>query len=192
MSGNLSPIELDALFAINKKRHGSAAEIGATGNVLSVLHRKGLVIADHGGRPSLYRISEAGNQLAEELSRIAPVDREPPIARIQRIVAAHYGIPPMEMVSARRSLRVARPRQVAMYLAKRTTPKSLPEIGRRFGNRDHTTVIHAIQKVESLIPVDRSIRDSVAELLSSLSVPPQSIHSSDAFVPVGERQLEAA
>jgi chromosomal replication initiator protein len=72
------------------------------------------------------------------------------IDEIQTQVAEHYRIRKAEMVSARRAREVARPRQVAMYLSKQLTPKSLPDIGRRFGGRDHTTVIHAVRQIEKL------------------------------------------
>ena len=72
------------------------------------------------------------------------------IDEIQTQVAEHYRIRKAEMTSARRAREVARPRQVAMYLSKQLTPKSLPDIGRRFGGRDHTTVIHAVKQIERL------------------------------------------
>ena len=72
------------------------------------------------------------------------------IDEIQTQVAEHYRIRKAEMTSARRAREVARPRQVAMYLSKQLTPKSLPDIGRRFGGRDHTTVIHAVKQIEQL------------------------------------------
>ncbi len=90
------------------------------------------------------------------------------IARIQAAVALHYDIAQTEMVSARRSRVVARPRQIAMYISKCLTPKSLPDIGRRFGNRDHTTVIHAIKRVESLYHTDGEIADDIDALLEVL------------------------
>ena len=68
------------------------------------------------------------------------------------------------MSSARRARAVARPRQVAMYLAKQLTSRSLPEIGRKFGNRDHTTVMHAVTRVTELIGVDAAFAEDV-ELL---------------------------
>ena len=68
------------------------------------------------------------------------------------------------MASTRRARVVARPRQVAMYLAKQLTPRSLPEIGRKFGGRDHTTVMHAVKKIEELIASDNSLAEDV-ELL---------------------------
>ena len=68
------------------------------------------------------------------------------------------------MLSARRSRSLARPRQIAMYLAKQYTTNSLPEIGRKFSNRDHTTVIHAVKKVNELISKDNEIKLNVEEL----------------------------
>lgn len=91
-------------------------------------------------------------------------DRRITIDEIQKRVAEHYNIRLADMHSARRARIVARPRQVAMYLAKQLTPRSLPEIGRKFGGRDHTTVIHAVRKVEELTAQDQSLRDDV-ELL---------------------------
>lgn len=90
------------------------------------------------------------------------------IRDIQEQVAAFYGLPRSEMKSARRSRCVARPRQVAMYLAKQLTPNSLPEIGRRFGNRDHTTVIHAVKQIERLRVEDADLDDDVCVLLASM------------------------
>lgn len=81
---------------------------------------------------------------------------------IKREVAHYFRIPASEMVSERRSRDVARPRQVAMYLAKKLTPKSLPNIGRQFGNRDHTTVIHAVRQVERLIGENAAFAEDVA------------------------------
>jgi len=84
------------------------------------------------------------------------------VADIQREVADWFSIPLAEMTSQRRFREVARPRQIAMYLAKELTPKSLPEIGRRFGNRDHTTVIYAIKQVEKLCSIDAEFEEDVA------------------------------
>ncbi|MCH9852622.1 MAG: chromosomal replication initiator protein DnaA [Alphaproteobacteria bacterium] len=80
---------------------------------------------------------------------------------IQKQVADHYAIQTSEMSSARRSRVVARPRQVAMYLAKQLTNRSLPEIGRKFGGRDHTTVMHATKKIEELMKTDSSLEKDV-------------------------------
>jgi chromosomal replication initiator protein len=87
------------------------------------------------------------------------------IDEIQTRVSDHYRIRKAEMTSARRAREVARPRQVAMYLSKQLTPRSLPEIGRRFGGRDHTTVIHAVRQIEKLRAQDPEL-DSDIRLLT--------------------------
>jgi chromosomal replication initiator protein len=94
-------------------------------------------------------------------------ERRITIDEIQKKVAEHYNVRVADMSSARRARAVARPRQVAMYLAKQLTPRSLPEIGRKFGGRDHTTVIHAVKKIEELSAYDASFREDV-ELLRRL------------------------
>jgi chromosomal replication initiator protein len=91
-------------------------------------------------------------------------DRRVTIDEIQKRVAEHYNIRVADMHSARRARAVARPRQVAMYLAKQLTSRSLPEIGRKFGGRDHTTVMHAVRKVEELCSMDSGFCEDV-ELL---------------------------
>ncbi len=91
-------------------------------------------------------------------------DRRVTIEEIQRRVAEHYNIRLTDMASARRARAVARPRQVAMYLAKQLTSRSLPEIGRKFGNRDHTTVMHAVSRVSELMGLDSAFSEDI-ELL---------------------------
>ena len=91
-------------------------------------------------------------------------DRRITIDEIQKSVAAHFNVRVSDMHSARRARSVARPRQVAMYLAKQLTTRSLPEIGRKFGGRDHTTVMHAVRKVEELREHDSGFAEDV-ELL---------------------------
>jgi len=91
-------------------------------------------------------------------------DRKVTIDEIIRKVADHYNIRMTDILSPRRARSIARPRQVAMFLAKRLTSKSLPEIGRRFGGRDHTTVIHAVKKIEELRSVDHQIAEDVEML----------------------------
>ncbi len=96
-------------------------------------------------------------------------DRRITIDEIQRKVAEHYNIRLSDMHSARRARQVARPRQVAMYLAKQLTARSLPEIGRKFGGRDHTTVMHAVRKIEELSNDDASFAQDVEILRRSLT-----------------------
>jgi chromosomal replication initiator protein len=86
------------------------------------------------------------------------------IEEIQRIVARQYNVSRADLLSSRRTANVVRPRQVAMYLAKTLTLRSLPEIGRRFGGRDHTTVLHAVRKIENLVGSDAALADEI-ELL---------------------------
>jgi chromosomal replication initiator protein len=105
---------------------------------------------------------ESAQELLHDLLRAN--ERRVTIEEIQRKVAEHFNIKMAEMTSTRRSRIVARPRQVAMYLAKQLTPRSLPEIGRKFGGRDHTTVMHAVKKVEELTASDNSLAEDV-ELL---------------------------
>ena len=90
------------------------------------------------------------------------------IEEIQKKVSQHFNIKMSDMSSARTSRTVASPRQVAMYLSKNLTSRSLPEIGRRFGNRDHTTVIHAVKKVEALRNKDASFDEDVQLLIRML------------------------
>lgn len=89
------------------------------------------------------------------------------IEDIQRIVARHYNVSRQELVSNRRTRVIVKPRQIAMYLSKTLTPRSFPEIGRRFGGRDHTTVLHAVRKIEDLISEDTKLSHEI-ELLKRL------------------------
>ena len=93
--------------------------------------------------------------------------REPKIDHIQRVVARQYNISRADILSSRRTAETVRPRQVAMYLAKTLTTHSLPAIGRKFGGRDHTTVLHSVRKVEALIALDTTLLENV-EVLKQL------------------------
>ena len=94
-------------------------------------------------------------------------DRRVTIEEIQKRVAEHWGLRVTDMTSSRRARTVARPRQVAMYLSKQFTDRSLPEIGRMFGNRDHTTVMHAVNRVTELMASDAEFKEQV-ELMQGL------------------------
>ena len=89
------------------------------------------------------------------------------IEDILRIVSRHYKVPRNDILSSRRSRDVVRPRQIAMYLAKALTSRSLPEIGRRFGGRDHTTVLHSVRKVEQMMKDDGDLCQEI-ELLKRM------------------------
>jgi len=90
------------------------------------------------------------------------------VESIQNIVAVYFNLNIQEMLSPRRSRSLARPRQIAMYLAKKYTTNSLPDIGRKFSNRDHTTVIHAVKKIDELIKNDNEIKHSITEIIKRL------------------------
>ncbi|WP_207470141.1 chromosomal replication initiator protein DnaA, partial [Paracoccus fontiphilus] len=91
-------------------------------------------------------------------------DRKISIDDIQRRVAEHYNIRLADLIGPKRARNVARPRQIAMYLSKQLTSRSLPEIGRRFGGRDHTTIMHGIRKIEELVVEDHALAEDVAML----------------------------
>ena len=110
---------------------------------------------------------DSAAELLADLLRAS--SRQISIDEIQKQVAAHYDVRVAEMFSARRARNIARPRQVAMYLAKTLTSLSYPEIGRRFGGRDHTTVMHAVRSIEGLINTDNGISEDVQLLRSLLS-----------------------
>ncbi|MFM8701552.1 MAG: chromosomal replication initiator protein DnaA [Hyphomicrobiales bacterium] len=89
------------------------------------------------------------------------------IEDIQKLVATHFNVSRADILSSRRSAGVVKPRQIAMYLAKVLTLRSLPEIGRRFGGRDHTTVLHAVRKIEGAVTADVTLREDI-ELLKRM------------------------
>jgi chromosomal replication initiator protein len=89
------------------------------------------------------------------------------IEDIQKVVARHYNVSKHDLLSARRTRTIVRPRQIAMYLAKTMTPRSFPEIGKRFGGRDHTTVLHAVRKIEEMVSADQTLAQEI-ELLKRM------------------------
>lgn len=110
----------------------------------------------------------AGATLALEAAEAAIRDlvrtRDPKrvkIEDIQKLVATHFNVSRADILSSRRTANVVRPRQIAMYLSKIMTPRSLPEIGRRFGGRDHTTVLHAVRKIEGLVSKDTTLNEEL-------------------------------
>jgi chromosomal replication initiator protein len=109
-------------------------------------------------------------EMAERAIQDLVRPREPKkvkIEDIQKLVASHYNVTKADILSARRTANVVRPRQIAMFLAKTLTPRSLPEIGRRFGGRDHTTVLHAVRKIEALVGSDGRLSEEI-ELLKRM------------------------
>lgn len=124
----------------------------------------------------LARVTLSGGPLTIDVAEYAIRDlvrtRDPKkvkIEDIQKLVANHYNVTRADLLSSRRTASVVRPRQIAMFLSKVLTPRSLPEIGRRFGGRDHTTVLHAVRKIEGLTSTDRSLAQDIDYLKRMLT-----------------------
>ena len=105
------------------------------------------LVARAGDRLAKLSLDEAQTILRPHLSK---GDKRITVDDIQKATAEHFGMKQADLLSERRTRAVARPRQAAMYLAKQMTTRSLPDIGRRFGGRDHTTVLHAVRRIEEL------------------------------------------
>jgi chromosomal replication initiator protein len=103
---------------------------------------------------------ESAEQIIGDLIR-GKEPRRVKIDDILRVVMKHFGVNRGDLLSSRRNRSIVRPRQIGMYLAKSLTARSLPEIGRRFGGRDHTTVLHAIRKIESLLSEDEGLKEEL-------------------------------
>ncbi len=147
----------DAAFFIAQRIRSNVRELeGALKRVIASAHFTGRTI-------DIDLIRESLKDL------LALQDRQISLDNIQKIVAEYYKIKLSDMMSKRRSRSVARPRQVAMALAKELTNHSLPEIGESFGGRDHTTVLHACRKIKELEETDADIREDRKNLLRSLT-----------------------
>ena len=141
-------------FIANESKTNIRELIGVLNRVVtfSRIHKKDLTISD-----CKNILKDVFNQ-----AKIITVDK------IQNTVSSYFNIPLTEMLSQRRSRPLARPRQVAMYLAKKMTTRSLPEIGRRFANRDHTTVIHAVKTITRLSEKDDEMKKNINQIKSLL------------------------
>ena len=123
------------------------------------------LVARVGGDLARLSLDEAQTILRPHLSSN---ERKVTVDQIQKAVSEHYGLKQADLISERRARAVARPRQVAMWLAKQITTRSLPDIGRRFGGRDHTTVLHGVRRIEQLKAEDPAIARDVDVLLRKL------------------------
>jgi hypothetical protein len=119
-------------------------------------------------RPPVYRMWF--EDLTAEAERLMRPSRPLRIEDIQYVCASQYGCTRLDIISPCRKKEIVKPRQVAMYLAKKLTLRSLPEIGRRFGNRDHTTGLHAIRKMERLIARDMILAAEIADIEAAIAV----------------------
>ena len=129
--------------------------------LIGVLNR---VIAFSRVHNKILSISDCKNILRDVFNQIRVIT----IDKIQNVVSNYFNIPLSDMLSQRRSRPLARPRQIAMYLAKKMTSRSLPEIGRRFANRDHTTVIHAVKTISRLTDQDDEMKKNINQIKSLL------------------------
>ena len=129
--------------------------------LIGVLNR---VIAFSRVHNKILNISDCKNILKDVFNQIKVIT----VDKIQNIVSNYFNIALSEMLSQRRSRPLARPRQIAMYLAKKMTTRSLPEIGRRFANRDHTTVIHAVKTITRLSEQDEEMKKNISQIKSLL------------------------
>ena len=129
--------------------------------LIGVLNR---VIAFSRVHNKILSISDCKNILRDVFNQIRVIT----VDKIQNVVSNYFNIPLSDMLSQRRSRPLARPRQIAMYLAKKMTSRSLPEIGRRFANRDHTTVIHAVKTISRLIDQDDEMKKNINQIKSFL------------------------
>ena len=141
-------------FIANESKTNIRELIGVLNRVVAFgrVHNKDLTIND-----CKNILKDIFNQI-----RVVTVDK------IQNVVSNYFNIGLSEMLSQRRSRPLARPRQVAMYLAKKLTTRSLPEIGRRFANRDHTTVIHAVKTITRLSEQDDEMKKNINQIKSIL------------------------
>jgi len=175
---DIHPPDLNTRLAILRKRvHQDGIEELAPGTLEVIAGRIALDVRALEG--ALIRVvaysSLAGRPLTPELASqvldgLYPtiVARSCTLAEIQSAACRHFGLSPEELLSSSRTARVAWPRQVAMYLARELTDESLPAIGRHFGRRDHTTVIHAVRRAEHKIGTDSASRKAVDDLRSAL------------------------
>ncbi len=129
--------------------------------LIGILNR---VIAFSRVHNKILTISDCKNILKDVFSQIKVIT----VDKIQNVVSNYFNIPLSEMLSQRRSRPLARPRQIAMFLAKKMTNRSLPEIGRRFANRDHTTVIHAVKTINRLSEQDDEMKKNINQIKSLL------------------------
>ena len=147
----------EVLAQLVDRTPGSMRELEGAVNTLA---------AAAGSRLSAVSVDEASALLGAAL-RGGP-ERRITVDEIQKTVADHFNLKQADLLSERRTRSVARPRQIAMYLCKQHTTRSYPDIGRRFGGRDHTTVLHGVRKIEELMPQDDQIARDVEALTRKL------------------------
>lgn len=151
------PLRPEVVQFLAERVPGSIRELEGAVNTL---------VAVAGTRLSKLTVEEVSQLLQPNLK--GSVERRITVDEIQKVTADHYSLKQADLLSERRTRSVARPRQVAMWLCKQLTTRSYPDIGRRFGGRDHTTVLHAVKKIEELMASDEQIARDCEALLRRL------------------------
>jgi len=179
MMGQTETVTIERIRALNADRPFRLARLGAR----PLPHRllppppKKIEIVDCEPEDTAIEVAECRNQVvivrhdyAENGTYvfIGPRDERRKISNIQRVVAKYYGVSIQDLLSARRTAEIVRPRQVGYFLAKALTGKSLPEIGRRFGGRDHASALSGIRKIERLRKTDAVLEADLQHLANAL------------------------
>lgn len=174
---DIKPAELDLRRRIVERKLAEMPHVAMPDEVVELLAAR-ITTNVRELEGALNRLVAYANLSAEEITIdfavatlgevLRSAQRRITIDEIQRAVSAHFEVKQIDLISERRAVAIARPRQIAMYLAKRLTTRSLPEIGRKFGNRDHSTVIHAVRRIEELRGKDVEIDGAVRSLMRTL------------------------
>ncbi len=170
---DIHPTDYELRFGILQSKLDQMDNVDVPGEVLEFLARR-ITSNVRELEGALNRVAAyadlTGRQVTLDMTQeilqdlIRANDRRLSITEIQRHVAEYFNVRLAELLSARRAVSIARPRQVAMYLSKQLTSASLPQIGRKFGGRDHTTVIHAVRRIEELREIDSVLDEDVENL----------------------------
>jgi hypothetical protein len=177
MMGQTETVTIENIRALNADRPFRLARLGARPLPYRLLPPpKKIEIVDREPEDTAIDVTECRNQVVFVLENsvehggahvfVGPHDLRLKTANIQRVVAEHFKISVQDIVSPRRTANIIRPRQIAMYLTKTLTMRSLPEIGRRFGGRDHTTILWAVQKIGKQVKAD----PETAALIETLTI----------------------
>lgn len=160
---------------LNRKIEAAIRERERAQRIASHKQRLESMTLEEARRTARLEIARLAEEIAGkeyELERLRRITSIPPLMdSIFREVCRHYGLSKAELMSVRRRRLVCIARQVAMYLCRNLTRQSFPEIGRRMGGRDHTTIIHGVHRIERLLPFDGEIREAVRVLTVKLVGP---------------------
>jgi chromosomal replication initiation ATPase DnaA len=157
------PRTLEEMVSAHKARRASER------NRLRAILEEARLVREWNKKAEQERIAALRAKYERRQSELGATATYPSIRKIIISVAQAYGVKTVDMMSARRTADVVLPRQVAMYLAKVTTLRSLPDVGRQFGGKDHTTILHAVRKIAARMAVDDSFRAKVEALRAEVA-----------------------